>query len=79
MVIDLSTISSTTSINLANNIFSKGGSLLTGGLTNGRYIEPTLIDNIAKNSEILWNDIEAPVLTSTSVSSCTEAISIAKQ
>jgi acyl-CoA reductase-like NAD-dependent aldehyde dehydrogenase len=66
------------STKLINDAIYKGGSLLTGGLTNGRYIEPTLIDNIAKNSEILWNDIEAPVLTSTSVSSCTEAISIAK-
>ncbi|MGC9134894.1 MAG: hypothetical protein C0171_04435 [Caldisphaera sp.] len=66
------------STKLINDAIYKGGSLLTGGLTNGRYIEPTLIDNIAKNSEILWNDVEAPVLTSTSVSTCTEAISIVK-
>lgn len=66
------------STKLINDAIYKGSSLLTGGLTNGRYIEPTLIDNVTKNSEILWTDIEAPVLASTSVSSCSEAISIAK-
>ncbi|AFZ69989.1 NAD-dependent aldehyde dehydrogenase [Caldisphaera lagunensis DSM 15908] len=66
------------STKLINDAIYKGGTLLTGGLTNGRYIEPTLIDNVTKNSEILWTDIEAPVLASTSVSSCSEAISIAK-
>ncbi|MGC8567474.1 MAG: aldehyde dehydrogenase family protein [Caldisphaera sp.] len=64
------------STKLINDAISKGGKLITGGLTNDRYIEPTLINETPKNAEIMWSDIEAPVLAVTQVSNCNEAISL---
>lgn len=52
--------------------------LLTGGDTlNGKYVQPTIVDNVAPDSRLFQEEIFGPVLSVTTFSTLAEAIALA--
>jgi acyl-CoA reductase-like NAD-dependent aldehyde dehydrogenase len=54
-----------------------GGRATSGGLANGYFVEPTLLDNVGRGSLVEQEEIFGPVLTVTTFTSVEEAIAIA--
>lgn len=52
------------------------GDIVAGGMTDGeeRYIEPTLLDNVAANSSVMEEEIFGPVLPMITIDSVDEAV-----
>jgi len=55
----------------------KGAKLLTGGRFEGNYYQPTVLDYVPREAEIMWEEIFGPVLPIARVRDVGEALEIA--
>ncbi len=56
---------------------ANAGYVLAGGNSDGRFFEPTIIDNVETSSNLVKNQILAPILTIHQVESFSEALEVA--
>ncbi|MFQ5940608.1 MAG: aldehyde dehydrogenase family protein [Nitrososphaerales archaeon] len=64
---------------LVKDAKQKGAKLLKGGKREGRYFEPTVLDNVPLSSRIAWEETFGPVVTVVRIKSEDEAIDIGQK
>ena len=60
-----------------NNAVEQGATVLTGGKRNGNFYEPTVIDNVAQDMDLVVNETFGPIAPIIRVDSTDEAIKVA--
>ncbi|MEM1995089.1 MAG: aldehyde dehydrogenase family protein, partial [Nitrososphaerales archaeon] len=64
---------------LVEDAIQKGAKLLIGGAYHGHYYQPTILDSVPLNSEIVYEETFGPVVTIVVVKDEDEAIELAKK
>jgi acyl-CoA reductase-like NAD-dependent aldehyde dehydrogenase len=64
-------------VKLINDATSKGASLSGEVNVNGNYVSPLIISDVPRSAELLWTDVQAPIVSVSLYDDCSEASQVA--